>query len=399
MKTITHYDEPFLDVITTKVLECKEDKGEYLISLQESLFFVESGGQASDEGTIDGKVVKEVYIYDGTIYHVLDEPVSGEVVVKIDMKTRFDHMQAHSSQHLVGAICIYELHMPVLSNHYLKDGMADLDLDVDHITQEQLTYLENRVNELITEDVPFTISYVDEDQAKEYCEGDFEDYKDFDEFRVVTIEGIEHDLCGCVHVPSTRYLKAINIVSCTKVSHGTKIVIDAGDHLIKNAHKYYDALNEVSTDLGVPFEEIQDGIQHIRSEYHEANKKMEEYRTKYLDLLVENTLAKHTEDINLICVDDPSLSLEDMKYLLVNFSKHDNNVGVGLKEESGKLSLVISRSKNVNHVNCGNIFKEIRKQSKIRGGGSPFVAQGGGEVFENYKEVILNLVQKEMEEK
>lgn len=403
--TKTYYDDPLVLELDTNVVSCKEDKGEYLVALEETLFYVEGGGQLRDEGWINDIEVIDVYTYKDTIYHVLKQPVEGKVHIRINGAERLKHMQSHTTQHLVSAVFVEQYDYWTIGNHYMSDGTCDIDLDCEGVTKEQLQNVENICNQIITMDLPIEISYVDEKLARSYAEAEFDDYEDLDIYRVVSIPGyksdeyLDHNLCGCLHVPSTRYIKGINLLSATKTAQGVRIIMSAGNQLVENAHTYYDMLNSISTNLGKPFNEINDGIEHLRAQYREESKLLDHYRTSYLDLVVKNTLSTLKEDeVNLIVVDEKDFTIEDMKYVMVNYTKEPNNIAVGMKEENNRLSLVISKSKNVENFNCGNVFKELRKNYKLRGGGSPLVAQGGGEVFDDYKTIILDEVKAQLEQ-
>ena len=87
-----------------KVLTCEEVKKKdttgYAVTLDQTLFFPEEGGQSPDQGTINGISVLDVQIKKDVITHTLAAPaeVGSTVKGKIDWKHRFYNMQQHRSE-------------------------------------------------------------------------------------------------------------------------------------------------------------------------------------------------------------------------------------------------------------------------------------------------------------
>ena len=390
-----NYDEVFKTRLMTNVMSCVQDKDEFLVALEETLFFVESGGQASDVGWIDGKEVVDVYTYKGTVYHVLKEAVCGTVEVVIDEKIRMMHMQTHSCQHLVSVGFVELFGIQTIGNHAFADGTCDIELDCDVVSRVMLEQVEEICNDYVSRDFVYEISYISEEEAMQYAGDDVETYRGLSEYRLISIkdrDGVyyDHNLCGCLHVPSSRYLKAIHLLRSEKTTHGVRVVMRVGDFLIQQSHKEYDLLDAIGTNVGTPFDEIETGIEQLRSKVRSLTKTSDFYRSQYLELLVEKNLNEL--EGNVIVVYDPSLTIEDMKYLLVQYTNRSGLIGVGMHVENERLSLVISKSKDVEDFDCGACFKELSKAYGLRGGGSKLVAQGGGKVFDSYRDLILACV-------
>ena len=71
-----------------------------VITLDQTVFFPEGGGQSSDKGTINGFPVLHVYEKNNEIFHLVDCPKDGiavgkEAALLIDWDHRFDNMQRH----------------------------------------------------------------------------------------------------------------------------------------------------------------------------------------------------------------------------------------------------------------------------------------------------------------
>ncbi len=396
MKTITHYDDPFLTELDAQVLSCKEDKGEYLVELDETIFYVESGGQPQDQGWIDGHKVIDVYKYDGRIFHVLDTPVEGEVHLEIDFGNRLINIQNQSVQHMVGSIFYRKLGYFAPSAHVYNDGTCSLTVDAPTLTQEDLDFVEDMANELILTDASYHIEYVDDETCKEIAEdafGSFDTYKGkaLDKgYRVIVIEGLDQELCGCMHVPSARLIRGMRILDTQKVSDGIKVRLVAGEALLKMMKEEHALLARVSQKLNANSDSVMDAIDQLKTQNKQEIKEKESYRSLYLDALLnqKNALIDENKDVNLLVIDD-AIALEDIKYLIVNLVKNDKVACIGLHEAEGKASVVLSTSQDLNDLNCSEAFGVLRNEHKMRGGGNPNVAQGGGEAFDGWKDEVV----------
>ena len=110
MSTIRLYKKDvYLREASAHVTSVGEKKGHALVTLDQSLFFPEGGGQSCDRGALDGFPVLDVYEQEGEVYHVVDcqpsdlpEPGSDtEVALILDWAHRFDNMQRHCGEHIV----------------------------------------------------------------------------------------------------------------------------------------------------------------------------------------------------------------------------------------------------------------------------------------------------------
>lgn len=400
MKTITHYDDPFLIEIDADVLSCKEDKGEYLVELDQTLFYVESGGQPRDFGWIDGCEVIDVYTYDNRIFHVLNRPVEGTVHVEIDLERRLQNMQNQSVQHMVGSIFYRKLGFFAPSAHVYSDGTCSLTVDSEYLTPEDIEFVEDMANELIIADTPYYIEYVDDETCKEIAEdafGSFETYKGKateDGYRVIIIEGLDHELCGCMHVPSAGLIRGMRILDTEKVSDGIKVHLVAGEAMLKMLKDDHVLLQHASQRLNSNKETLLESIDALKAQNKQEMKAKEAYRELFLDAVIKQKQDKiRPTSLNILVVDD-DMALEDMKYIIVNLIKNDAVICFGLNEIEGKASVVLTTSQDIDEYDCAEAFALLCEKYGWRGGGNLHVAQGGGEAFENWKEEVYKTVLK-----
>ena len=107
--TIRLYDQDsmLLD-FTATVTGCWEKKGQYIITLDQTAFFPEGGGQGADHGTLGGVKVIDCHEHGGEVEHTVDAPLEVGAVVEghVDAVRRLDMMQQHSGEHIFsGLVC------------------------------------------------------------------------------------------------------------------------------------------------------------------------------------------------------------------------------------------------------------------------------------------------------
>ena len=101
-----YYEDCHLRQFTAAVTGCeKQDRG-WLVTLDNTAFYPEGGGQACDLGTIDGIKVLDVREKGETVLHLCDGALEiGKTVTgRIDWERRFDLMQQHTGEHILSGL-------------------------------------------------------------------------------------------------------------------------------------------------------------------------------------------------------------------------------------------------------------------------------------------------------
>ncbi|KAF9111368.1 hypothetical protein BGX30_007612, partial [Mortierella sp. GBA39] len=110
--------------VTRKV---EREDGTYVV-LEETAFYPHGGGQPCDLGWIDTIPVLDVVLEEGEILHKVELlPEKEDVRCRLDWDRRFDHMQHHSGQHLLSAMCLEVCKAETLSFHLGQD-YATIDI-------------------------------------------------------------------------------------------------------------------------------------------------------------------------------------------------------------------------------------------------------------------------------
>ena len=137
MTTKLYDQDSHCRTFSAQVLSCTPVQGgQWHIVLDQTAFFPEGGGQPGDQGTLD-----TVRVTPGT-------SVTGE----LDWALRFARMQCHSGEHVLSGLA-HSLYGCTNVGFHMGEDQVILDFDKE-LTPQQLTVLEDRANQLITENRP-----------------------------------------------------------------------------------------------------------------------------------------------------------------------------------------------------------------------------------------------------
>lgn len=256
--------KPYLKTFSASVLTCNVTKScneikskarsnasnrstelTYDVTLDDTILYPEGGGQPCDYGSFNENInVKHVYkAHDGQIIHQTDAPliVGQQVTVTIDWARRYDHMQQHSSQHLISATFINMFDCHTVS-WWLSTSPAEcyIEFDRPEITNEQLDAAEQRCNDLIRAALPIymhTFPTVDHALHDEEFTSRLPKHKVLDDHligtvRVIEIDGVDMNPCGGTHVEKTSELQLICFTKTDSVKQRARVYFLAGDRAL-----------------------------------------------------------------------------------------------------------------------------------------------------------------------
>ena len=100
------YDDPLAREFSAQVVSCTQREKLWAVTLADTLFYPEGGGQAGDTGALGAVRVLDTREEDGCVVHLCDGPLPvGDVVTgAIDFAQRLDRMQQHSGEHILSGL-------------------------------------------------------------------------------------------------------------------------------------------------------------------------------------------------------------------------------------------------------------------------------------------------------
>ena len=219
----------------TDVLSWKSIDAGVGLLLEENPFYVESGGQISDAGSVKGEgwsmtVARVAKVPGGT---AVFGPVQGSfpdeagrvrVHARVPSVERGDTVRNHTATHLLHAAL-----RAVLGEHVVQRGSLvapdRLRFDFAHtapMSNDEKARVERIVNERVWENHPVEIDQRSYDDAVAAGAMALFGEKYAEEVRVVNVPGVSMELCGGTHVSSTGDIGLFRIVGESGVAAGVR---------------------------------------------------------------------------------------------------------------------------------------------------------------------------------
>jgi alanyl-tRNA synthetase len=194
---------------------------------------------------------------EGAVRHYLErEAEPGRVMVRLDWRRRFDHMQQHTGQHLLTALAHDRFGWPTTAFH-LGEQACDIELDVPALAQLQVEMLEEAVAEEIRAARPVTARHAHPEDLEALSvrtrglppghRGDV---------RLVEIAGIDLNTCGGTHVRSTAEIEAVKLLGTEPMRGGTRLFYVAGGRVRHRLASHEARGARLRSLLGTPDAEI-----------------------------------------------------------------------------------------------------------------------------------------------
>ena len=214
--------------------ESAEAGDEIVLTLAETPFYAESGGQIGDSGVIRTdsctiRVLDTTKNASGVYVHkaVVEEGFVREgdaAEASVDAERRFAIMRNHTAAHLLQAAL-----RTVLGDHVEQAGQLvneqAVRFDFTHfsaLTDEELLAVERLVNEKILENIPVECREMPIEEAKKLGAMALFGEKYGDVVRVVSAGDFSREFCGGTHMDSTAKLGLFKIVSESSVAAGVR---------------------------------------------------------------------------------------------------------------------------------------------------------------------------------
>lgn len=379
---------------------CEGDKIELIIP--KTSFYVESGGQVADTGTIVSirEPRWEVRIDDtrrpaaGVVSHVgtvvKGTPRVGDAVIAaVDGRRRRDIMRNHTATHLLHA----EL-QAVLGEHARQAGSLvapdRLRFDFTHpesMTPEQVEQVEAGVNRAILENYPIDIRFKGRDEAM--AEGAMalfgEKYGEV--VRTVTIgsnEAISYELCGGTHLSETADVGLFLIVSEGSAAAGVRrIEAVTGRGAYEVVQRRFRALKQAAGLLTSPVEEVPNKVAQLQEDLETSRKRMAQQRQE----LAAADFNRKLENVPIVAGIPvltalvPNADADTLRAMTDRFRQRWPSgvvVVASAPEDRPVIIAAVTDDLVKRGLHAGDLVKAVAQVVGGGGGGRPNLAQAGG---------------------
>ncbi len=378
--------------VTAKVIFQGEENNKFFVLLDKTPFYATSGGQHSDNGTIDEIQVIDVFKDKfGNHWHVTEEAINKtDVIASIDSKSRFAAERNHSATHLLAQALRQVFGKQVVqlgSDNNDKRLRFDFPLD-KRPSSEELSEVEGIVRKWINEshERTYIITTFEEGKALGAVALEGEDYGN--EIRVVDF-GISKEFCGGTHVRNTSSIEDFKIVKFE--SKGSGVFRIEGITSSDQVKAFVD--NQVK-ELQEALERIVAKNKELNKEYQLAIPSSSEQLASAIQKAKEDNkqLAKVIQKFSF----DTNVQLSTYKglkaYVDLNFANASvlKSAAVTLREAhkdavvilgvviNGRMALAVASKV----FDSKRIFDEIANSHSGKGGGTAEFAMGSMDVVE-----------------
>jgi alanyl-tRNA synthetase len=376
--------------------------GQFILISNQTPFYGESGGQMGDIGFIYSanskiKVINSLKYLGSVIAHICifeegkNIKVGDNADFIIDSNYRKNLKIHHSATHILHAV----LH-EILGKHVTQKGSLvahdRLRFDISHmtaLTTEEISLIEDRVNQIITDNSKVTTKLMSIDEAVKSGAMALFGEKYEAEVRVVSMgtkvneECYSLELCGGTHVTRTGDIGLFKIISENAIAAGVRrIEAICGEFVLKLIRQNDEIITLASSTLKTTKNELVDKINSLMISKKELENTLLMLQISTLNLTIEQ-IAKESLNISGIKFIYKFVQNVDAKILRSSAEQLANKtddlviIYIGNLE---KLSITVGVSSNISHkIHAGYLAKEISIfLGGTGGGGKATIAQAGG---------------------
>lgn len=382
------------------------------VIFEKTNFYAESGGQASDTGTIVSdsleaevtSVIKapnkqnlhSVKLLYGTI-HIGDELVLKPDFIK-RQATEKNHSAAHLFQAALQKVVSSDCHQ---AGQLVNDDEMRFDFTLDRkLTQDEIAQIEKLVNEQIASDIPCLTQVMDKEEALKTSAMHLFNEKYDEKVRVVSFGEVSKEFCGGTHVKSTSEIGLFTIVSEQAIASGVRRVValtsyKAFEYLQEKSRLLLDLAKELglSSTSGV-LSKLQQVIQDKKN----LLKEVETYKAKFAQAEVDKIksdgkLINGTEVFVAKLTNYDKQQVNDVLNSLISVDSSAVLI-LNLKEKKSEICVGLNKTTLEKGYSANKLLKEVGQVLAGSGGGKNDVAYGG---FADKSK--LDVAQKLFEEK
>lgn len=374
-------------------------------------FYAESGGQVADSGIIfsennfSAKIIdvnkkSDIFIHYFELQSDNLPNINDEITLIVDKEIRDNIKKNHSATHLLHKVLRDVLGDSVQqAGSMVNDNSLRFDFSYyDAVKEDDLKLIENKVNELILQNLPVYITYENiNDAISKGAMALFSD-KYGDVVRVVDIENVSLELCGGTHVSSTGEIGLFKILSEQGKASGIrrieaitgKVSLNYVNNLENTLNDIADKFKTSTNNLSLSINKYREDVKILENNLKDLQKRLTKY--EIIDLIEE---AIHINDISVIIKAYNNKNIEELKDLVDRAKEKLNSCVILLaSNNNNKLTFVSGVSKNlINKYHAGNIVKNAAVFTGGNGGGRPDFAQAGGKDVSLINEALNNTLE------
>ena len=377
------------------------------VSLNQTPFYAESGGQVGDIGSLIGDGVEFVVAdtqKDGDLWIHVGHLMKGKLSIgqqlqaTVDVDRRTGIRRAHSATHILH----HALHCTVGKNATQRGSRVEKDsirFDFAHnqaLTQDEIRRVEDMINECIAQGAPVTTDLLPIEDARKKGAMALFGEKYPDEVRVVSMGDFSVELCGGIHLSNTGQIGLCRITSEEPIAKGVRrITAITGPKALQKGRDTDELVLHLQRLLKAPqATELATRIEALQSEVKSLTKQLAELNSASVADAIGGLVAQ-AETVNgvkIIAKKLEGVTRESLRDFADQLRDRHSPVALILGAEiEGKVSLIVAVSKPLvkeKNLHAGNVVKASATVAGGAGGGRPDMAEAGAKLVDKIDEAI-----------
>jgi alanyl-tRNA synthetase len=404
---------------TSTIQFVTKDDDHFWLSTESSPFYVESGGQVNDRGsvTINGQTFEVVDLKKaGETFKpaimvkiktiTIDGQPAKEISVgdqadsRVDVDLRAQTVKNHTATHMLQAALLQILGPQVKqAGSVVHEKYLRFDFSQHHaMTKDEIRRVEEIINNKIQEDIQTIIHNMTLKEAKEKGIISFfgEKYNP-EHVRVVEIPGFSAELCGGTHASRTGIIGAFKIISESALSTGTRrIFAITGPEAIRTFQESFDTTKQLAEMFKIKPEGVIEAVEKTQSQLQEAHSTIKQLKKQLFKAQIPSLIKEidTTKSVPFLFLElDSDVTTDDMKQICGElgtqkpgfyFMKSTPN-----KDDGRFVYLGYLCKEYASQLDLKAFAQFIKDTFNLKGGGSALFIQGGGtNTIDNLKHEI-----------
>jgi alanyl-tRNA synthetase len=380
----------YLDPYTTNFEAHVVWVGGSFVALDRTYFYPTGGGQVTDKGYLGDLEVLDVARRGPWVLHHLERAapftVGERVRGRVDVPRRTQLMQHHTATHLLNG-ALREVLGPHVWQTGAYKGTEAARIDITHyraLSKEELHKVERRVNEVVREDRPVKSYFETRGEAERrfgftLYQGGAVPGKDL---RIVEVPGFDVEACGGTHCTHTSEVGAIALLDVERIQDGVvRLNYVSGERALDVREEHEAILREAARRLGVPVNQLPDGVERLLTEVEESRKSAREKRKVDLGAtaarLLADPAASETVGGTVLIVARVDLERNEMMELSRLLTRDGRRVALLASEREGRGTLFVGSTEP--KVSAQATLDAAKGEFAGKGGGNPAAATAVGE--------------------
>ncbi len=390
--------ESRVSVLTTEteLTEALTDGQIGTVIVDETPFYATMGGQGADIGIIasangEFRVEDTIKLTGSKIGHV-GKMTKGmfktgdTVTLMVNEENRSATCKNHSATHL-----LQKSLRTVLGSHVEQAGSFvngdRLRFDFSHflaMTQEELSRVEELVNEEIARSLPVKTEIMTIEDAKKTGAMALFGEKYGETVRVVKMGDFSVELCGGTHVQNTGTILAFKILSESGIAAGVRrIEALTGNSVFAYYKELEETLNEAAKIAKTNPAALVEKLMHMQAEIKNLQSEIDSFKSRAAKDALGNVMDQIVEvkGVKLLAAKVANVDRNGLRELGDQLKeKLNEGVVVIASESEGKVNLIAMATDGAmaKGAHAGNLIKGIAALVGGGGGGRPNMAQAGG---------------------